>query len=189
MKLSVWAKQNGISYMTAYRMFHNKTLPIPAEQFATGTIIVHPVVPRQAEDKIVLYGRVASYSQIGDLTLQMERLRSFAAQKGLRVHAEVAEIASGLDGHKTKLLQILQDLAVTTIVVEHRDRLARFGLDMVEAALKAQNRQLIVMNETESKNDLAQDFIAVVTSMCTRIYGRRTAKNRAQRAVKATEAT
>jgi putative resolvase len=187
MKLSVWAKQNGISYMTAYRMFHNKTLPIPAEQFATGTIIVHPVVPCQVENKVVLYGRVSSRDQAGDLTRQMERLQLFAAQKGLQIYDEVAEIASGLNDHRTKLLQILQDKAITTVVVEHRDRLARFGVNTLEAALKAQGRRIIVMNETESKNDLVQDFIDVVTSMCARIYGRRGAKNKAKRAVAAAE--
>lgn len=49
----------------------------------------------------------------------------------------------------------------------------------------AQNRKIIVMNETENKLDLVQDFIDVVTSMCARIYGTRSAKNRANRAIEA----
>ncbi|MFA5135624.1 MAG: IS607 family transposase [Patescibacteria group bacterium] len=185
MKLSTWAKRNGISYMTAYRMFKNNTLPIPAEQFATGTIIVHPVEPCQVENKIALYGRVSSQDQSEDLTRQMERLRLFAAQKGLIVYKEVAEIASGLNDHRTKLLTLLQDPVITTVVVEHRDRLARFGVNTMEAILSAHGRKLLVMNEAEEKHELVQDFIDVVTSMCSRIYGKRSAYNRAKRAVAA----
>ena len=77
------------------------------------------------------------------------------------------------------------DSSVKKIVVEHRDRLARFGVEYIEAALQAQDRSLIVAEAGEQKLDLVQDFIDVVTSMCARIYGRRAASNRAKRALAA----
>lgn len=74
-----------------------------------------------------------------------------------------------------------------TIVVEHKDRLTRFGFELIEAALSATNREIIVLNNTEEKMELVQDFIDVITSMCARIYGQRSAKNKAKRAIAAIE--
>jgi putative resolvase len=74
---------------------------------------------------------------------------------------------------------------VRTIVVEHGDRLARFGSDYIEAALAASARRLVVVDQTEMKDDLVQDMISVLTSFCARLYGRRAAKNRAAKALAA----
>ena len=184
MKLSVWARQQGIAYKTAHRMFHDGTLPIRAEQFPTGTIIVHP--EQDAVQRVVLYGRVSSADQKEDLGRQMERLRAFSASRGWQVAAEVTDIGSGLNGHRKGVLKLLTDRTATHIVVEHRDRLARFGAEMVAATLEATGRQLVVVNQSERKDDLVQDFVDVVTCLCSRIYGRRAAKNKAERALKAT---
>lgn len=73
------------------------------------------------------------------------------------------------------------------IVVEHRDRLARFGTEYIEAVLRAHGRELLIVDAGEQKLDLVQDFIDVVTSMCARIYGKRAAKNRAHRALEASK--
>lgn len=69
------------------------------------------------------------------------------------------------------------------IIVEHRDRLARFGFEFIEAALMSQGRSIIVADETEETADIWQDFVDIVTSMCARIYGRRGARNRAKKAL------
>ena len=83
------------------------------------------------------------------------------------------------------MLKLLTDPSVSIIVVEHRDRLARFGAEFVSAALAASNRQLQVMNQTECNDDLVQDMVDVLTSFCARLYGKRAARNRAQRALEA----
>ena len=71
------------------------------------------------------------------------------------------------------------------IVVEHRDRLARFGSEYIEAALSSSGRRLMVINDTEMTNDLVQDMTDVLISFCARLYGRRSAKNRARKAMEA----
>jgi putative resolvase len=68
-------------------------------------------------------------------------------------------------------------------VVEHRDRLARFGVEHLEAALSAQGRRLVMVDPGETSDDLVGDMIEVLTSFCARLYGRRGARNRALRAV------
>ncbi len=73
---------------------------------------------------------------------------------------------------------------MTTIIVEHRDRLARFGVDAIKAALDAQGRRLLVVDPADTSDDLAKDMIDVLTSFCARLYGRRGARSRATAAVK-----
>jgi putative resolvase len=79
----------------------------------------------------------------------------------------------------------LSDPDVRVIVVEHRDRLARFGVEHLEAALGAQGRRMMVADPGEMTEDLVCDMIEVLTSMCARGLGRRGAQNRAMRALTA----
>lgn len=119
----------------------------------------------------------------------MGRLKDFAAAGGLRVKAVVEEIGSGPSGRRAKLVRLLKDPNSQVIVVEHRDRLARFGVEYIEAALMSQGRSIIVTDETEETADIWQDFIDIVTSMCARIYGKRGARNRAIKALQAVKSS
>ena len=80
-------------------------------------------------------------------------------------------------------------LAVDTmdILTEHKDRLTRFGYEYLEAALGAVGRRIIILNQEECKDDLVQDMLDVLTSFCGRLYGRRSARLRAERAIKAVQ--
>jgi predicted site-specific integrase-resolvase len=89
------------------------------------------------------------------------------------------------EGHRSKLLALLGDPGISGIVVEHQDRLARFGAEYLAAALAASGRKLWVIDEGEMRDDLVQDMVEVLTSFCARLYGRRSARNRAQRALEA----
>ena len=183
MKLSDWARKNEIDYKTAYRLFRSGKFPRPVEQLATGTILVHePEVSRVAPAS-ALYSRVSSHDQKADLERQMQRLRDFAAATGVPVKREVTEVGSGRNGHRKNLLAILSDPLITVVVVEHRDRLARFGSEYIEAALSSSGRRLLVINDTEMTNDLVQNMTDVITSFCAKLYGRRSAKNRARKAM------
>jgi len=187
-KLSTWAQEHGVHYRTALAWTKAGTFPGRVTKTPGGHFRVFEGVPQTKPGLVAIYGRVSSSDQKPDLERQIGRLRDFAAAQGLIVVAEVSEIGSGLNGRRKKLMKLLSDPEVGTIVVEHRDRLARFGVEYIEAALSAQGRSLVVINSGEQKLDLVQDFIDVVTSMCSQIYGRRAAKNRAERALAAAEA-
>jgi len=184
MKLSEYAKSKGLSYKTAWRMYKAGKIPHPTEQLPTGTIIVYADQDSK-QRKTILYARVSSHDQKEDLKRQVERLKDYCAHQGLIISKEITEIGSGLNGKRKKLLKILTDDSITTIVVEHRDRLTCFGFEYLEASLRASHRQIIVINETECKDDLVQDMIDVLTSFCARLYGRRSAKQRAKKALEA----
>lgn len=188
MKLSTWARQNGVSYRTARRWHKNGTLPVPAKTLETGTIFVYGEESAKADSgKVGIYSRVSSRDQAEDLARQTSRLKDFCAARGLIVSQIVEEIGSGLNGRRKRLLSVLGNPGITTLVVENRDRLARFGFDFIETSLKAAGRNIIVMCDEERTDDLVADFTDLATSMCARIYGNRSAKNRALRAVKAAE--
>jgi putative resolvase len=77
----------------------------------------------------------------------------------------------------------LADPAVTVVVVEHRDRLGRMNTELVEAALSAHQRRLVVLDDAEVAEDLVRDMVEVLTSFCAGLYGRRSARNRALKAL------
>jgi len=184
MKLSEWARRNGITYKTAWLWWKHGKLPVPARQMPSGTILID--VPESAEGAgAVLYARVSSGDQKADLDRQVARLAMYAAENGMQVAKVVSEVGSGLNGHRKGLLAVLRSPEYSVIVVEHRDRLARFGSEYIEAALAALGRRLIVVDSEEVKDDLVQDMIDVLTSMCARLYGRRSARHRAEKALQA----
>lgn len=186
MKLSDWAKQQGISYETAWRWFRDDKLPVPSTQTETGTILVHPeTLPEPS--KTVLYARVSSHDQKNSLENQIRRMKDFSSAKGWQIDEIVKEIGSGLNDSRSKINRILADPEVKRIVVEHRDRIARFGVEMLQSSLDAQNREIVVMNNEEYEDDTWQDFVDVVTSMCARIYGKRSARLRAEKAKQAVQ--
>ena len=69
------------------------------------------------------------------------------------------------------------------MIVEHRERLARFGAGMVETMLQARGGSLIVIDAAEVPDDLVRDLTEILTCFCARLYGKRSAANRARRAV------
>lgn len=152
MKLNEWAKRQGISYKTAWRWFKDGKLPVQATQASTGTIIVHVESQDEKQKNAVLYARVSGSDQKNDLERQLGRLAQYAANSGIYVSETVSEIGSGLNGKRSKLLKILKNPNLDTIVVEHRDRLARFGAEYIEAALNASDRKLIVIDQSEMQD-------------------------------------
>jgi putative resolvase len=181
MKLSDWAKRQGISYRTAWRWFKDGNLPVIAEQTKTGTILIKDF--SLDVNTVAIYARVSSADQKKDLDEQIARLVLFANTRGWVVAQTITEIGSGLNGRRPKLKKLLSNSSAKIILVEHKDRLMRFGTEYVEAALAAQGRKLVIADSFELKDDLVQDMIEVLTSFCARLYGKRSAKNRAKKAL------
>ena len=159
-------------------------MPVPARRLASGTIWVDAATA-DGSGRTVAYARVSSYDQRADLGRQVARLTDWATTSGYVVGEVVCEVGSGVYGKRPKLRRILSDPPASVVVVEHRDRLALFGVEHLEAALVAHGRKVVVAGQGESTGDLVRDMIEVLTLMCARLYGRRGARNRAMRAVTA----
>jgi len=179
MKLSQYAKQQGISYSTALRWW--KAGQIKGYQAPSGTIIVQAHEPVPSVQKVVIYARVSSAEQRAKLERQAERLSQYCEVKGYQVVQIVKEIASGVNDSHPKLLGLLKDSSITLLVVEHRDRLTRFGFPYLETLLETQGRKIEVVNLAENdKEELMADLVAIVYSFTARLYGQRRAKRKTE---------
>jgi putative resolvase len=186
MKLSAYARSLGVSYRTAWRWF--KAGKVAGFQADTGTIIVtEPIVetvPATANQKTVIDTRVSAAENKDNLEGQAKRLMDYCAAKGYQVAAVVKEIGSGVNDTRPKLLKLLTDPTIGQIVVEHKDRLTRFGFNYIEQLLVMQGRKIEVINLAEKgKEDLIQDFVSIVTSFCARLYGQRRSKRKTERII------
>lgn len=176
MKLSDYAKKEGISYQTAWRMW--KRGELNAKQLPSGTIIVNNGT--QLKDNFVLiYARVSSAENRANLDSQALRVEKYCIAKGYRIIAIVKEVGSGVNDSRKKLIHSLSRDDYNLIVCEHKDRLTRFGFNYIKTLLNKMGKDIEVINEArEEKEDLMQDFISIITSFCARIYGLRRQKRK-----------
>jgi predicted site-specific integrase-resolvase len=181
MKLSEYAKKYSLTYVSVYNHYRKGLIP-GAFQMPSGTIIVPDEVNKEFlyPNKIVIYARVSSPGQKDDLDRQAERLNMFATAKGYSIYKIIKETASGLNENREKLNSILQDKNYSILLVEHKDRLTRFGFQYIKMLFDEQKRTIEIVNEEEEKSDLIQDFVSVITSFCARIYGQRKGKRKTE---------
>ena len=186
MKLAEWARANGVHPKTAYRWWRDGILPVPARKAGPRTILVDTAAGDSA-GAAGLYARVSSHDQREDLERQVARISDWAAEAGMRAVRVESEVGSGMNGARPKVRRLLADPRVAVVVVEHRDRLGRMNTELVEAALAAAGRRLVVLDEGEVTDDLVRDMAEVLTWFCARRYGRRPARNRAEKALRCAE--
>lgn len=125
-----------------------------------------------ARGSAAVHAPVSSHDRKNDPAAQAGRMAVWAATNGYTVNRVVTETGSGLNPQNKA-------------VVEHRDRLMRFGSEYIEAALTAQSRKLAIVNQAELRNDLVQNMVDVLTSFSARLYGPGSPGNRAKKALKA----
>lgn len=182
MKLSNWAKQQGIAYGTAYKWFYAGLIP-NARQLPTGTIMVDELANSSncVEKNTVIYCRVSNQSRKKEMKYQEERLLRFAEQNGYVVSKVYSEVASGMNDNRKQFWKML-DSNPTTIIIENKDRLTRFGFNYLNKLLRKQGCSILVVNvEEEDEKDLMKDLVSIITSFCCRLYGLRRGKNKAER--------
>lgn len=186
MKISDYARKVGITKVTAYSWFHKNMIP-GAKQLPTGTIYIPDnIFSEQAEDiengLTIVYARVSSSEQRKtNLETQAKRLEDFCVLNGWKVDKVVKEVGSGLNDERPKLTKILTDeKKIKRLVVEHKDRLTRFGFNYLELFAKKQGFEIVVVNPMENnKDELMEDFVSIITSFCARLYSRRSYKRKA----------
>lgn len=180
MKLSQWARKQGIHYNTAYRWFHQGKIP-NARQLDTGTILVEEITPNTHDNKTYIYCRVSSHNKKQDLQRQVERCEQFCLANGWAVEKVYKEVASGMNDNRKVFTKLLNQRP-KRIVVEHKDRATRFGFNYIETLLKQLGTELIVIHrDKEDENDLMKDLISIITSFCCRLYGLRRGNNKSKK--------
>ena len=183
-KLSEYAKRHGCTRKTAWNHY-KRGLIEGAYQLPGGMIVIPDSYEVKREPYVVVYARVSSSENKDNLDAQAQRLLAFCSAKGWVVKEDLREIGSGLNDRRPKLLKLLDQGLATHIVVEHKDRLARFGEPYIRACCKRFGCEIVIVNEADSvRDDLMGDFVAVVTSFCARLYGQRRNKRRTEKLIK-----
>ncbi|MCD6472835.1 IS607 family transposase [Candidatus Aerophobetes bacterium] len=183
MKLSTYAKKLGVSYKTVWRLWKQGNLD--AYQLPTGTVIVKDEVENKIPDKVCIYARVSSSENKDNLKRQSKRLEEYAIARGYQIYKVVEEIGSGVNDNRKKLTKLLKDKNYNKLIVEHKDRLTRFGFNYIQILFNQIGKKIEVVNETKNdKQDLMQDFISIITSFCVRLYGLRGSKRKTERIIK-----
>ena len=175
MKLSQYAKKLGICYRTAWNQFNNNLIP-GAYKLPTGTIIIPDNIIENNNQKygVILYARTSSSQNKKLLDEQAKRLELYAISKGYKIKQIIKEFGSGLNDSRKQLTKILKENQYDKIIVEHKDRLTRFGFNLIN--LLTDNRIEVINESKEKDEDLTQDLISIIHCFSARLYGLRRSK-------------
>jgi predicted site-specific integrase-resolvase len=182
-----FAKMLGVSQITLRRMHESGEL-IPYRISKGGTRYYSTDQLKELsglvnDSRIVVgYCRVSTNSQKDDLEKQIENLRNYMCAKGYQFEI-IQDIGSGINYRKDglrKLIQMVHDNKVSKVVVLYKDRLIRFGFDLIEYICQLNNTEIeIVDNKQQSlEQELSDDLIQIVTVFANRLYGSRSKRTK-----------
>lgn len=134
------------------------------------------------ERRTIAYARVSSHDQKLDLERQKQVLELYCAKQGWTFEV-VADLGSGMNYHKKGLKRLLYDIIenqVGRLVITHKDRLLRFGAELVFSICEAKQVEIVILNQGEDstfEEDFAKDVLEIITVFSARLYGSRSDKN------------
>lgn len=185
-KISEYSKLNRVTDRSVWNWI--RLGKVKTERTPSGGWLVVEDDTEPTYNSVAIYSRVSSVEDKDNLERQKNRLIDYCNAKGYKVDKIVTEVGSGLNDNRPKLEKILLDKTITRIVVEHKDRLSRFGLNYIEKLLKLDNRVIEYINPvTDEKEDIIQDFVSIITSFTARLYGQRRSKKRTEKLIKELE--
>lgn len=135
-----------------------------------------------ANRKTIAYARVSSHDQKADLEHQKQVLELYCASQGWTFEV-ISDLGSGMNYHKKGLKRLLDDIVdgnIGRLVITHKDRLLRFGAELVFAICEAKGVEVVIINQgidTSFEEDLAKDVLEIITVFSARLYGSRSRKN------------
>jgi predicted site-specific integrase-resolvase len=184
-KLCDYAKNHSVTYRTAWNRFNAGKIPNSFKN-ADGQILIEVVNEKNIDwTKVAIYARVSSNKNRADLDKQAKRLTQYATAKGYQIVEVIKEVGSGVNDNRKKLKKLLESEKWGTLIVEHKDRLTRFGFNYIEVLLNKESRKIEVVNLAEDeKSDLMQDLVSVIYSFSAKLYGLRKSKRKTEEIIK-----
>jgi len=184
-KLCDYAKNHSVTYRTAWNRFNAGKIPNSFKN-ADGQILIEVVNEKNIDwTKVAIYARVSSNKNRVDLDKQAKRLTQYATAKGYQIVEVIKEVGSGVNDNRKKLKKLLESENWGTLIVEHKDRLTRFGFNYIEVLLNKESRKIEVVNLAEDeKSDLMQDLVSVIYSFSAKLYGLRRSKRKTEEIIK-----
>jgi putative resolvase len=173
--LRQYAIENGVGYRTAWNRFKAGEIS-GAYKTSTGRVLLADTAVL-VEPKVAIYARVSSSENKDNLHSQAERLKQYAQARGWQIVSVTAEVGSGVNDQRKKLDKLLVAPGWTILLVEHKDRLSRFGFHYIDTLVTLSGKSVHLVNLAEDdKTDLIQDLVAIIYSFSARMYGQRRAK-------------
>ncbi len=185
--ISVAAKQLGVSQDTLRRW--ERAGKITAERTARGhrrfdltKLLGRASALSNHKQQTLVYARVSSHDQKSDLDRQVQVLENFCSVNGWSYEI-IQDLGSGLNFEKRGLKKLLQKICsekIDRLVLTHKDRLLRFGSELIFALCEHFGVEVVIMNkseETRFEDDLVQDVLEIITIFSARLYGARSRKN------------
>jgi len=183
-KLSEYAKLHSVTYRTAWNWYKAGKIR-DAFKDEYGNILVKIKEETPIENRVAIYARVSSNENKKNLEAQADRLKQYAIAKGYQIAYVVKEVGSGVNDNRKKLLSLLQKDDYGILLVEHKDRLTRFGFNYIKSLLEKEKKRIEVVNEAEDdKSDLMQDLISILYSFSARLYGLRRSKRKTEKIIR-----
>ena len=183
-KLSTFAKLNNVTQRTVWNWMAKGLINFERTLTNRILILVDEDNPTIKKRRVAIYARVSSSENKSNLERQKHRLISYANAKGYQIEKVISEIGSGLNDNRPKLEKLLTDKTIDIIIVEHKDRLARFGVNYIEKLLALDDRKIEIVNpQMNERDDLMQDFVSIITSFCARLYGKRRTKRQTEKII------
>ena len=137
----------------------------------------------EQQRKTIAYACVSSHEQKPDLQRQIEILELYCSAQGWSFEV-ISDLGSGMNYHKKGLKRLLDDILdnkIDRLVLTHKDRLLRFGAELVFALCEARQVEVVIINQGENlsfEEELAQDVLEIITVFSARLYGSRSKKNK-----------
>ena len=137
----------------------------------------------EQQRKTIAYARVSSHDQKSDLQRQIEILELYCSAQGWSFEV-ISDLGSGMNYHKKGLKRLLDDILdnkIDRLVLTHKDRLLRFGAELVFALCEARQVEVVIINQGENlsfEEELAQDVLEIITVFSARLYGSHSKKNK-----------
>ena len=131
----------------------------------------------------LIYGRVSTKGRESDLNRQVELLQAFCASHGW-VYKTITDIGSGLNYKKSgllKLIELIETNQIERLVINYKDRLLRFGSEIIFEMCKYHKVEIIIVSEDEPKiyeEELVDDVLSIITVFSAKLYGNRSHKNK-----------
>lgn len=147
---------------------------------------------KSAPNRIIAYCRVSSQNQKLDLKNQRVCLEDFCIARGFSDTEFIEEIGGGLNFNRPRFLEIINGITagrVSKLIVAHKDRLCRFGYDLIRNICESHGCELIVVNieRLSPEQEMVQDLMTIIHCFSSRLYGLRNYKKTLQRALTTTE--
>ncbi len=173
-----WAREGKVSFALSpggHRLFDLSELSDFVKQ-PSGRMILK-------KKPTIAYARVSSHDQKEDLKRQIEILTMFCSANGWQ-HEIISDLGSGMNYNKKGLKSVIRALCnqeIGRLVITHKDRLLRFGSELIFSICEHVGCEVVVINSSEDSSyeeDLTKDVLEIITVFSARLYGARSHKNR-----------